>query len=444
MDPSIEKHIAHWKRDEMLVQTLYLDNHAELIVQDTNGIERQDRIELDTEILMPVETIYLSHNQVIVPSDIVDCTPEVLLSELMQYYQDNLLIDEEVSVLMTGYTLYTWFYDKTHTAPYIYIQGDKGTAKSRILDLMSHTCFNAASLGAAVTEANIYRMQEISRGTMVIDELEPDFTGKSNKLTQILNNGYKQDGIVMRSERIPTGGFKPVPFNVFGPKVIASRSIPDDDALRSRCFLIRTTEKKLSEVRKHNIPLEFTTSARKTALQLRNKLLGLRFGYYEQMPCNFEQSQSESLTPRAAQIIDSILSVVPEEWLPGLRIALENHLFEDGISIARKNERLVQDVISRLSHELAPEPGTPVKISYANICDKIMLTEGLQFTSKDVGSIVANLGFEAVRTSSGMEVIYRNVGNVADVGEIEACDTDDVEDVANVVEHMPADVDCSI
>ena len=119
-------------------------------------------------------------------------------------------------------------------------------------------------------------------------------------------------------------------------------------------------------------------------------------------------------------------------------------MFEDGISIARKSERLVQDVISRLSHELAPEPGTPVKISYANICDKIMLTEGLQFTSKDVGSIVANLGFEAVRTSSGMEVIYRNVGNVADVDEIEACDTDNVEDVANVEEHMPADVDCSI
>ncbi|SVC33780.1 uncharacterized protein METZ01_LOCUS286634, partial [marine metagenome] len=93
----------------MLVQTLYLDNHAELIVQDTNGIERQDRIELDTEILMPVETIYLSHNQVIVPSDIVDCTPEVLFSELKQYYQDNLLIDEEVSVLLTGYTVYTWF-----------------------------------------------------------------------------------------------------------------------------------------------------------------------------------------------------------------------------------------------------------------------------------------------------------------------------------------------
>ena len=434
MNPPIEKHIAHWKRDGMLVQTLYLDNHAELIVQDANGIERQDRIELDTEILIPVEIIYLSHNQVIVPSDIEECAPEIVVAELKQFYLENLLIDEETAVLLTGYTLYTWFFDKTHTAPYLYIQGDKGTAKSRILDLMSHTCFNAATLGVAVTEANIFRMQEIVRGTMMVDELETEFTGKNSALTQILNNGYKQDGIVMRSERIPTGGFKPVPYNVFGPKVIASRSIPDDDALRSRCFLIRTTGKKLSEVRKHNIPLEFTTSARETALQLRNKLLGLRFGYYEKMPCSFAQSQSESLTPRAAQIIDSILSVVSEEWLPGLRVALENHLFEDGISAARRKERMVQDVISRLSHELAPEPGTPVKISYANICDKIMLTEGLQFTSKDVGSIVANLGFEAVRTSSGMEVIYRNVGNVADVGEIEACDTDNVEDVANVAE----------
>jgi len=72
VNPPIEKHIAHWNRDGMLVQTLYLDNHVELIVQDTNGIERQDRIELDTEILIPVEIIYLSHNQVIVPSDILD------------------------------------------------------------------------------------------------------------------------------------------------------------------------------------------------------------------------------------------------------------------------------------------------------------------------------------------------------------------------------------
>ena len=301
-----------------------------------------------------------------------------------------------------------------------------------------------ASFMVAVTEANIFRMQEMVRGTMLIDELETEFTGKNSALTQILNNGYKQDGIVMRSEKIPTGGFKPVPYNVFGPKVIASRSIPRDDALRSRCFYLSTIVQKLPVLRKNSIPLEFTDSARETALQLRNKLLGLRFGYYEKMPCSFEQSQSESLTPRAAQIIDSILSVVSEEWVPGLRIALENHLFEDGVSIAMKSERLVQDVISRLSHELAPEPGTPVKLSYANICDKIMLTEGLQFTSKDVGSIVANLGFEAVRTSSGMEVIYRNVGNVADVGEIEACDTDNVEDVANVEEKIPVDVDCSM
>ena len=74
------------------------------------------------------------------------------------------------------------------------------------------------------------------------------------------------------------------------------------------------------------------------------------------------------------------------------------------------------------------------KISYANICDKIMLTEGLQFTSKDVGSIVANLGFEAVRSKNGMDVVIRGVDDVVDVGEIEPCDTDNVEDVANVAE----------
>jgi len=434
VDPSIEKHIAHWNRDGMLVQTLYLDNHAELIVQDTNGIERQDRIELDTEILIPVEIIYLSHNQVIVPSDIVDCAPEIVVAELKQFYLENLLIDEKTVVLLTGYTLFTWFFDKTHTAPYLYIQGDKGTAKSRILDLMSHTCFNAATLGVAVTEANIFRMQEIVRGTMMIDELETEFTGKNSTLTQILNNGYKQDGIVMRSEKIPTGGFKPVPYNVFGPKVIASRSIPRDDALRSRCFYLSTIVQKLPVLRKHNIPLEFTDSARETALQLRNKLLGLRFGYYEKMPCSFAQSQSESLTPRAAQIIDSILSVVSEEWLPGLRVALENHLFEDGISAARRNERMVQNAISMLSLVAETDYASPLKIPFKSINDVILNTESYQLSSKDVGGIIKSLGLEVVRSKNGMDVVIRGVDDVVDVGEIEPCDTDDVEDVANVAE----------
>jgi hypothetical protein len=264
--------------------------------------------------------------------------------------------------------------------------------------------------------------------------LEAEYKGKNNFFNQILNNGYKQDGVVMRIEKQPSGKSKPVPYIVYGPKVIASRTKPLDDALRSRCFYLSTTVQKLPVLRKHNIPLEFTDSARETALQLRNKLLGLRFKYYEKMPCSFEQSQSESLTPRAAQIIDSILSVVSEEWLPGLRIALENHLFEDGISAARRNERMVQNAISMLSLDAETDSGSPLKIPFKSINDVILNTESYQLSSKDVGGIVKSLGLEAVRSKNGMDVVIRGVDDVADVGEIEACDTDDVEDVANVAE----------
>ena len=46
----------------------------------------------------PIESVYLDHRQVIVPSDIIECNPETLSSELLQFYKDNILIDEKVSI----------------------------------------------------------------------------------------------------------------------------------------------------------------------------------------------------------------------------------------------------------------------------------------------------------------------------------------------------------
>ena len=422
-------HRAHLTIDGMIAQTIYSPGNSEFLLKCGDEIEYADSIPFNDNITYePIDSIYLDHRQIIVPSDIIEeCRPTVLAAELLQYYKDNLLIDEKLAILLTGYTIYSWLYDTTYTAPYLYMIGEPGTAKSRILDLMANTCFNSTMLGVAVTAANIFRMQDMARGTQFIDEFESKYSDKDNSLVQILNNGYKYDGVVMRCES-DGGKHKPVPFNVFGPKVIAARTEPQDDALRSRCFVLRLQKPTIAELHQHNIPLEFTGPSRKHAEKLRNKLLGLRFMYYHDMPVAFNKVESESLSPRAAQIINSILSVVPREWLPGLQTALENHLFEDGISESLMHEKIIHHAITQLSDEDG-DGIHPSRIPFDKIRETIKLDHEIVFSPRDIGSFIKRLGYETTRTSTGMVVVCRNVDNVEDVANINDSYAKDVESV---------------
>ena len=422
---------AHVKIGGQIAQTIYSPGNSGFLLKSGDEIDYADSIPFNDNITYePIESIYLDHRQIIVPSDIIECQPDLLSSELLQYYKDNLLIDEELAILLTGYTIYSWLYDKTYTAPYLYLIGEPGSAKSRILDLMACTCFNSTILGVSVTAANIFRMQDMARGTQFIDEFESRYSDKDSSLVQILNNGYKYDGVVMRCES-GSGKHRPVPFNVFGPKVIAARTEPQDDALRSRCFVLRLHKAAMAELNQNHIPLEFAGQSRKNAEKLRNQLLGLRFTYYHDMPAAYNKVESESLSPRAAQIINSILSVVPRKWLSGLQTALENHLFEDGISESLMHEKIIKDAITQLSGEDGDEIH-PSRIPFDKIRETIKLDHGISFSPRDIGSFVKRLGHETTRTSSGMVVVCRNVDNVEDVDNIANSDVEDVESVEYV------------
>ena len=134
-------------------------------------------------------------------------------------------------------------------------------------------CFNPVNLGTSVTNANIFRVQDMVKGTLIIDEFEKNASSKNDDYAQILNNGYSRPGIVIRSEN-DGKKFTPVAYSVFGPKIIGARALPNDKALVSRCFVIRTEHHTNDELIDSKIPLDLKDEDRADAEMLRNRMLG--------------------------------------------------------------------------------------------------------------------------------------------------------------------------
>jgi len=237
----IQQNRCHYSDDDIIIQTIYKDRKATFIKHSVDGIDEIQYHELsDNEILVPAHTVYLENGSVIVPSGVSLDDIDGIENDIYSYLKRFLLIEDDELLLLTAYILYTWLYDRVSTAPYLWILGEYGTAKSRIGELIGLLSFSTTFLGTAVTPANIFRMQNEIRGTLIMDEMDMDFSDRKSPFVQILNGGYKSNGVVYRSESHKGQQFVPTPYLSFGAKAVISREEPKDDSLKSRSFLIRT------------------------------------------------------------------------------------------------------------------------------------------------------------------------------------------------------------
>jgi hypothetical protein len=313
--------------------------------------------------------------------------------------------------------MYTWLYDKVSTAPYLWVLGGYGTAKSRIGELIGLLSFNSTFLGTAVTPANIFRMQDEIRGTLIMDEMDMDFTDRKSPFVQILNGGYKSNGVVYRSESQKGKQFMPTPYSSFGAKAVISREEPKDDSLKSRSFLIRTYKVDKHTLNKNGIPLNISDTDRSEAEGLRNRLLEYRCKSYRKVPYSVNMSFSDSITPRAEQLISSMLSVIPNTMFGELVKVLETHLFESGATQHVKEETYVKDAVRIL---MEGKKELPIKIFVKDIVCQIKLQFDEVYESKEVVAIAERINFEISRLAKGTIIIIRkllndegNVGNEA-------------------------------
>jgi len=397
---------THIRKDKVFVQSFMKKGSTQYMIYEEGSIEYKSTfIDQEKNEYKPINKQYPLKDCIVLPPEDIDLEADEneVWIEIFKFWKANLLIDEDSLAVLTAFTYHSWFYDSMESVPYLLILGDLGTAKTRILEIAGMLCFNATSLGTAVTSANIFRLQDIAKGTLMIDEFERNQTDRSSNITQILNSGYRKSGAVLRCEPKTN---EPIPYDTYGPKIIATRSMPEDDALVSRCIVVRVDKKSIDELKNSNIPLDMTPAIRAKAEILRGKLIGLRFRLADKKSQN-NNIEFASQSPRDRQILSSLISAQPENMQSFLAQKIERKLLNKHMTAGLQLECEIARIICG---RIEADNNLPIKISIEEMKAMVAKVSGRHYENKTITSACRRMKFELKRSSDGMYIIINDVG----------------------------------
>jgi len=234
-------------------------------------IIEKDFIEENNIKYLPILDDLLSHDAVLLPEYPMDYeSADELENEIKAFTHKWMDMDPEYEQKSAWYVMLTWTIENLHTLPYLRALGDYGVGKTRFLDAVGGLCYKPMMVGGAVRSAPIYRIIDLWKGTLLLDEFTLGKSEDTDHITQILNCGFQRGRPVLRCdvnhlERV-------LAFDAFGPKIMATRKQFDDQALESRCIteVLKTTSRQ-------DIPIDLTRDFFDKRLELQNKLLMYRF-----------------------------------------------------------------------------------------------------------------------------------------------------------------------
>lgn len=231
-----------------------------------------------------------------------------LIRDIQIFINKYLAVSLFFEKISSYYVLFSWIFDDFNELPYLRGLGDYGTGKSRFLKVVGSICYCPISTSGATTVSPIFRMLNDFRGTLILDEADFKVSDTTADIIKILNSGFMKGNPVLRSEGNNRKNFDVKAFNVFGPKIIATRHLYKDAALESRMI---TEDMNLNFPRKDiafNIPDSFFGEA----LEIRNKLLMFRFRNKGKSKIKPELENRE-IEPRLNQIAIPLMSIIDDQ-----------------------------------------------------------------------------------------------------------------------------------
>jgi hypothetical protein len=232
---------------------------------------------------------------------------ENLLHEVQAFIHRYVDVGPLFEKIASYYVLLTWIYDGFNELPYLRLKGDPGSGKTRFLLTVGSLCYKPMFASGASTVSPIFRILDIFRGTLVIDEADFRMSDERAEIVKILNNGNAKGFPVLRSEVTGTREFNPRAYAVFGPKLVATRRVFEDRALESRCL---TEEMGLGRLRS-DVPINLPPEHRDEALHIRNQLLLFRFrNLHKREPS--EALVDRTIEPRLNQIFVPLMAMVDD------------------------------------------------------------------------------------------------------------------------------------
>jgi hypothetical protein len=247
----------------------------------------------------------LAHGVVQFPSAPAEYGSEIeLASCVRQFIHRYADLSDAFEEAAAYYVLLTWVFDAFNELPYLRLKGDFGSGKTRCLQTIGTLCYRPMFASGASTVSPLFRIIDSFRGTLVMDESDFRFSDERTEIVKILNNGNAKGFPVLRSEATPGKEFNPKAFDVFGPKIIATRRSFDDRALESRCI----TEDMTGLPPRPDIPLSLPEAFHDEAEVLKSQLLFYRVRWRLRLDVSVP-ARDPHLEARVAQVFAPLMAV---------------------------------------------------------------------------------------------------------------------------------------
>lgn len=148
--------------------------------------------------------------------------------------------DERVYTILALWVIGTYMYRLFRYFPYIWLNADKGSGKTRVMEVITPLAFNSI-IAVNHSEASVFRLVDVDGATLLIDEFEKLKKDNQQGIMTLLNSGFNAEASVVRNEK-SNDTFNPKTFSAYSPKMFAG--IDDiSDVLMDRCIKIKMFEK---------------------------------------------------------------------------------------------------------------------------------------------------------------------------------------------------------
>ncbi len=256
----------------------------------------------------PVDNSLIAHRVVQFPSACEDYGSEAeLIATIQQFIHRYSDLTDSFEEAAAYYVLLTWVYDAFSELPYLRVKGDFGSGKTRALQTIGSICYKPMFASGASTVSPVFRIIDTFRGTLIMDESDFRFSDDRAEIVKILNNGNARGFPVLRSEATSARDFNPKAFDVFGPKIIATRRSFDDRALESRCI----TEEMTGLPPRPDIPLSLPEAFQDEAERIKSCLLQYRVRWRLRIDTRVADADPV-LEARVAQVFGPLMAVAAD------------------------------------------------------------------------------------------------------------------------------------
>jgi len=166
-----------------------------------NIVKKVSQVETSKFVFIPIDNKTTKAKAIKLPLNVNEYgRTSNLLKEIENHIYKYLDVSNQFRKLSSWFILMSWIPDNLNTVNYLRALGDWGSGKSRFFNIVGGLCYKPIPMAGAINPAPLYRLMDMWKGTMLLDECVLNKSDESSYIVQILNAGIERYKYVWRCD----------------------------------------------------------------------------------------------------------------------------------------------------------------------------------------------------------------------------------------------------